>query len=407
MILEITALILSSLSLVGVIALLFITLKKSKTIETKNDDEIKMKINVLSETIPLNISNSVKNEMLALSTNLSDQSEKNNAKLERFQANITESLDKKFDSLNSNVNTQLSEINKRVEDKLAEGFEKTNKTFGNVQERLTKIDEAQRNIEALSGEVVSLKNVLENNQTRGQYGEFQLKLILNNVFGDAVNLYAEQYVIKKGKDDTSDVRPDAVVFLPPPNLLICIDSKFPFQDYNKLFSVNVEKTDKEIDDLKKSFRTTVKSHIYTVRDKYIIPNKTAPQALMFIPNDGVFAYIHVELSDLVMEAQRNNVIITSPATLQSILVTLNMLRINYERNKNIDKITKQLSLLGKDFEMFNGEWSKLSRTIDTISGDKTKLDKRFEKLGGRFSNITQSSGIETKEEEIEEIEKKL
>jgi DNA anti-recombination protein RmuC len=89
--------------------------------------------------------------------------------------------------------------------------------------------------------------------------------------------------------------------------------------------------------------------------------------------------------------------------LQAILVTLNMLRINYERSKNIDKITKQLASLAKDFDMFNGEWSKFSRTIETISGDKTKLDKRVFKIGDRFNSIEQYSGaeIEDKTEDME------
>ena len=140
--------------------------------------------------------------------------------------------------MNRQIDTKLAEINKKVDEKLAEGFKGTTETMAQVRERLQAIDTAQRNIEKLSGDVVSLKQVLEGNQSRGRYGEFQLSMVLNSIFGEAPGCYEEQYTIKRVKDG-DDVRADAVVFMPEPNKMICIDSKFPFQDYAKLFDADI------------------------------------------------------------------------------------------------------------------------------------------------------------------------
>ena len=233
----------------------------------------------------------------------------------------------------------MSDINKKVEDKLQEGFKGTSETMAQVRERLKVIDEAQKNMESLSKDVISLRNVMEGNQSRGAYGEYQLSMVLNNVFGDTVGCYQEQYTIKKGRDD-NDVRADAVVFMPEPNKMICIDSKFPFPDYERVIN-STDENEKE--EFKKAFARAVKLHITTIKDKYIIEGKTAPEALMFIPNDGVFAYIHQELQDVVEYAREKQVILTSPSTLPAILVTINMVRIEAERAKNVREISKQLA----------------------------------------------------------------
>jgi DNA recombination protein RmuC len=264
-----------------------------------------------------------------------------------------------------------------------------------VRERLKAIDEAQKQMEGLGKEVVSLKNVLEGNQTRGQYGEYQLSMVLHNVFGDTVGCYEEQFTMKKVKDG-DDVRADAVVFMPEPNKMIVIDSKFPFQDYKRIFDAE---TEEEKESLKRDFAAAVKKHITAIKEKYIVENKTAPEALMFIPNDGVFAYIHQELQDVIEYAREKRVIITSPSTLPPILVTINMVRIDAERAKNAKEISKQLARLGKDFEMFGREWETLSRQLETATRSREKLDSRVSKITGKFDSI---SSVELLEEQSEE-----
>ena len=386
---EIASIIISSLALVAVIVLLLLTvLKKDKQpnveVDLKEIGAIQKQLDLLSAQLKTDIELAVTKEITKFSNQSVSFNETNNEKLERFQRGITESLAQRFDALNKQIDSKLFEINKKVDEKLSEGFKGTTETMAQVRERLQAIDTAQRNIEKLSGDVVSLKQVLEGNQTRGRYGEFQLIMVLNNVFGGATGCYEEQYTIKRVKDG-DDVRADAVVFMPEPNKMICIDSKFPFQDYAKLIDAE---NDEEREKLTKEFGSAVKKHITAIKDKYIIPGKTAPEALMFIPNDGVFAFIHHNLDSVVDYARDQRVILTSPSTLPAILVTINMVRIEVERSKNLEEINKNLKMLGKQFELFSDEWSTFSRQLETVSKSREKLDTRVTRITDKFDAIS-------------------
>ena len=373
--------------------LVFRLSKKETTIDTSVSDKelgaLSQQIKSLEEVLKKDIELSLSKEMLQVN-------ETNNQKLERFQANIIEQMTKRFEAINLQLGEKMKEINQKVEDKLKEGFQGTSETMAQVRERLKVIDEAQKNMESLSKDVVSLRSIMEGNQTRGAYGEYQLNMVLHNVFGDTVGCYQEQYTIKKVKDG-DDVRADAVVFMPEPNKMICVDSKFPFQDYERLMK---EENEENKEEFKRAFAAAVKKHITVIKDKYIVEGKTAPEALMFIPNDGVFAYIHQELLDVVDYAREKRVILTSPSTLPAILVTINMVRIEAERAKNVKEISKQLDFLGRQFTMFSKEWDTFSKQLETASKSREKLDTRVSRITNKFDAISTNSNVE----EIEEKE---
>ncbi len=381
---------------IGLVILTVLVIKFSKK-PASNEVEVSDKeLGMLSEQIK-SLEVILKKDIEAsLAKEMVQVNETNNQKLERFQTNIIETMTKRFESINLQLGEKMKEINQKVEDKLKEGFQGTSETMAQVRERLKVIDEAQKNMESLSKDVVSLRSIMEGNQTRGAYGEYQLNMVLHNVFGDTVGCYQEQYTIKKVKDG-DDVRADAVVFMPEPNKMICIDSKFPFQDYERLMK---EEDDTNKEEYKRLFAGAVKKHITVIKDKYIIEGKTAPEALMFIPNDGVFAYIHQELLDVVDYAREKRVILTSPSTLPAILVTINMVRIEAERAKNVKEISKQLDALGKQFTLFSNEWTQLSRQLDTATKTREKLDSRVSRITNKFDAISTNSDIE----EIEEKE---
>lgn len=401
---EIAAIVISIVAVILIAVLLIIVIKNNKrtpsNFNNKELGELSAQIKNLETSLEKDIKLVVSQEMVKLSEANASGSEKTNEKLERFQKNIIESLNARFEFINNQLNTKMSDINKKVEDKLQEGFKGTSETMAQVRERLKVIDEAQKNMESLSKDVISLRNVMEGNQSRGAYGEYQLSMVLNNVFGDTVGCYQEQYTIKKGRDD-NDVRADAVVFMPEPNKMICIDSKFPFPDYERCIN---EEDEAQKEEYKKAFARAVKLHITTIKDKYIIEGKTAPEALMFIPNDGVFAYIHQELQDVVEYAREKRVILTSPSTLPAILVTINMVRIEAERAKNVREISKQLNFLGKQFNQFSKEWESFSRQLDMASRSREKLDNRVNRINNKFEAISQNDDVEEIEENIESEE---
>ena len=122
---------------------------------------------------------------------------------------------------------------------------------------------------------------------------------------------------------------------------------------------------------------------------------------MFIPNDGVFAFIHHNLYEVVEYARKQNVIITSPSTLPAILVTINMIRLDYERSKNVKIISKQLDGLGKQFKSFADEWETFSSQLERATRSREKLDSRVGKISTKFEAISTAS--ENNENEVDEL----
>lgn len=278
------------------------------------------------------------------------------------------------------------QTDKELQQKLFEsGLESVNKNIGELRqdfaERLGRIDEAQRNINELGSSINDLKTVLKGNQTRGRYGEMQLKLLLDNTFGNTKGLFAEQYAIKG-----ENVRPDAVIFLPEPEKLLCIDSKFPYAEYQDLFKEDV--TEERKNSLKTAFRAAIKGHITTVKNKYIIEGETSPYAVMFIPNDGIFYYIHVEMYELAEYARSVNVILSSPGTLQPILATISSFWREYKRNENLKEICKQIKDLNSAFNVFSNSWTPFSNNFDKAYEAKQKVQDELARLQSKLEKIT-------------------
>lgn len=389
--------VLLGLTIIGLIVLSIFLYKLSKKpsqeIKTVDNSEsfgqVKEKIDNVEKSMEKSMKLVMADEMVKMQKSYGENTAKSMQNLNEFQTKMAESMQKQIDSLNKRLEDKMAALDKKVDDKLAEGFKSTNESMTQVRERLKTIDEAQKQMEGLGKEMVSIKNVLEGNQTRGQYGEYQLDMILNSIFGDAPNCYELQYTMKKVKDG-DDVRADAVVFMPEPNKLIAVDSKFPFSHYAQLFDTEDEALKES---LKSEFSADVKKHITAIKNKYIVPDKTAPEAFMFIPNDGVFAFIHHDLPEVVDYARTQRVIICSPSTLPPMLFTINMLRIDAERSKNAKIISEQLNKLGKDFEMFGREWDQLSDRLDKVSSTKDQLNKRVGKISNKFNSISSSSDI--------------
>ena len=375
--------VLVAILIVGVAVVLVVLLKDKKGVSSEQTGDLKARMELMDKQTEKTIQLEMQKGMKVIGDEFSKNTEKNLQNLNHFQAEISEYLQKRIEALNKQMDEKIAQLDKKVDDKLKEGFKGTSETMAQVRERLQAIDDAQKQMEGLGKEVISLKSVLEGNQSRGQYGEYQLKMVLHNVFGDTAGCYEEQYTMKRVKDG-DDVRADAVVFMPEPNKMICIDSKFPFQDYARLFEAESEE---EKESLKRDFAAAVKKHITVIKDKYIVENKTAPEALMFIPNDGVFAFIHHDLQDVVDYAREKKVILTSPSTLPAILVTINMVRIEIERAKNAQEISKNLAKLGKDFEMFAREWETLSNRLELATKAREQLDSRVSRITSKFEGI--------------------
>lgn len=301
--------------------------------------------------------------------------------LSDFRYDLSRNMNDDFERLNIKMENKLNMINDRVNERLDESFNKTNKTFTSVLERLTKIDEAQKKIDNLSTDIVSLQSILTDKKSRGIFGEINLKHILVSIFGEKNdNVYRLQYTF--GNNTIAD----AVIFAPEPLGTVAIDSKFPLENYQIMVDRNknqVERTTAE-----KQFKIDVKKHIDAISDKYIIPGVTSNQAIMFLPAEAIFSEINAYHSDLVEYAYKRHVWITSPTTLISTFTVIQVLLKNIERDKYTSIIHDELNKLGIEFSRYKERWDKLSRSIETVNKDVESIHVTTDKISKRFESIS-------------------
>ena len=285
-----------------------------------------------------------------------------------------------FTKLNEQIEQKLMYINDKVNERIDQNFEKTNKTFNNILERLTKIDEAQKKIDSLSSEIVGLQSVLTDKKTRGIFGEVNLNYILTSVFGDKKGaIYDIQHTMSNGSIA------DSILFAPEPLGTICIDSKFPLENYQRMTDKSLSTSEREV--ATKLFKMDVKKHIDAISSKYIIPGETSDEAIMFLPAEAIFAEINAYHSELVNYSYEKRVWITSPTTLMSTLTIIQMILKNMERDKYAQVIHVELNKLSKEFVKYRERWDKLSRSIDTVTKDIKEINITTEKITKRFDSI--------------------
>ena len=307
-----------------------------------------------------------------------------------FKSDLSRNMNEDFSKFNESVEKRLLMINEKVNERLDQNFEKTNKTFMNVIERLSKIDEAQKKIETLSGDIVSLQSILTDKKTRGIFGEVNLKHILTSVFGEKNDkIYKIQYTLSTG------VIADSVLFAPEPLGTICIDSKFPLENYQLMVDRKLsEETRKSY---LKNFRIDMKKHIDAISSKYIIPSVTAEQAILFLPAEAIFAEINAYHSDIINYAYKKRVWITSPTTLISTLTVIEMIIKNLERDKYSSIIHEELNKLGLEFARYKERWDKLARSIQTVNKDVENVSITADKISKKFQTINKVELIENDE----------
>lgn len=298
-----------------------------------------------------------------------------------FKNGFSKDLYDDFEKLNEKLDYKLRLINDKVNERLDENFEKTNKTFMNVLERLSKIDEAQKKIDTLSGDIISLQSILTDKKSRGIFGEVNLKHILSSVFGERNdNIYRLQYTMSNG------YIADSILFAPEPLGVIAIDSKFPLENYRMMTDKNIPQVERE--KYEKLFKSDVKKHIDAIAMKYIVPGETTDQAIMFLPAEAIFAEINAYHPEIIDYAYSKKVWITSPTTLISTLTVIQMIIKNMERDKYTSIIHEELNKLGIEFSRYKERWDKLSRSIETVSRDVNDIHTTTEKITKRFSSIS-------------------
>ena len=318
--------------------------------------------------------------------------EKNTTKdLGDFRYLIDKGIQEDFEKLILSVDKKLDYIDNKVNERLDINLEKTNKTFTNVLERLSKIDEAQKKIDTLGTDIINLQSVLTDKKTRGIFGEVNLNIILKNIFGEKNDkVYQIQYTLPNGNIC------DAILFAPEPLGTIAIDSKFPLENFEMMTNKNLSKTERAM--AEKTFKSDVKKHIDAISSKYIINGVTSNQAIMFLPAEAIFAEINAYHHDILSYAYSKNVWITSPTTLMSTLTIISMIIKDMARDKYAKVIHNELNKLGIEFGRYKERWDKLSRSLETVNKDVLSIHTTTDKITKRFDEI---SNVEIKDNLIE------
>jgi DNA recombination protein RmuC len=321
----------------------------------------------------------LRTEMLAqMLEKLAEQGRADQKLIQESFNNASQHLRNSIETLSKTVDGRLEQIGGKVNERLDEGFKKTNETFVSVMTRLATIDEAQKKIDGLTTNMVSLQELLGDKRSRGAFGEVQLEGLVRNIMPP--QSYEMQYTLPNGS------RADCVLKLPEPTGMVAVDSKFPLENYHRMFDA-ASPAERLV--AEKQFKADVKKHVDDIGGKYIIPDVTSDGAVMFIPAEAVFAEIHAHHSDVVDYAMQRRVWIVSPTTLMAVLNTARAVMKDVETRKQVHIIKDELGKLGKEFGRFDERMKKLADHIRQAHEDAQSVRTTSEKISKRFISIEQ------------------
>ncbi|HZP93197.1 MAG TPA: DNA recombination protein RmuC [Burkholderiales bacterium] len=308
---------------------------------------------------------------------LAEQSRAEQELIQTTLRNASAQLAASMELLSKTTDARLEQISGKVGERLEEGFKKTNETFANVMARLATIDEAQKKIDGLTSNVVSLQELLGDKRSRGAFGEIQLEALVRNMLPPAA--YEFQYTLSNGS------RADCVLKLPEPTGMVAVDAKFPLENYQRMFQADLAESDRA--QAQRQFRADVKRHVEDIATKYIVANETSDGAVMFVPAEAVFAEIHAYHAEVVDYAMQRRVWIVSPTTMMAVLNTARAVLKDVETRRQVHIIKDELGKLGKDFGRFDQRLRKLADHVRLAHQDTEDLRITGDKLTRRFAQI--------------------
>ena len=287
---------------------------------------------------------------------------------------------------------RLALVQQQMNENLHGSARRTAQSLGDLQQRLSAIDKAQDNITKLSGDVLSLQDILSNKQTRGAYGEIQLNDIVTKALPS--DSYTLQATLSNGN------RPDCLIHLPNPPGHIVIDSKFPLESYEALRKA---KSDRELNEAAKFLRSSIKKHIKDISSKYIIEGETADGALMFLPSEAVYAELHANFPELVRDGFAARVWIVSPTTCMATLNTMRAILKDARMREQAGAIRRELGLLFQDVERLGTRVENLDRHFGQAAKDLSEIKISSDKAGRRAQRLDNFDFEELNNPEVLEI----
>ncbi|MCT8330864.1 DNA recombination protein RmuC [Albidovulum sediminis] len=274
------------------------------------------------------------------------------------------------------MENRLAEVAKGMSESLQGSATRTARSLGELQQRLETIDKAQAKIEKLSGDVLSLQDILSNKQTRGAFGEIQLNDIVRKAL--PADAFTMQATLSNGR------RADCLIRLPNPPGPIVIDSKFPLEAYEALRRAS---NNAEMIEAQRMLRIAVRGHIKAIGERYIIEGETADGALMFLPSEAVYAELHANFPEIVREGFAAKVWIVSPTTCMATLNTMRAVMKDARMREQAGAIRKELALLHADVDRLGNRVENLDRHFHQAAKDIEDIKISADKAGRRAKRL--------------------
>ena len=301
-------------------------------------------------------------------------------------------LQQQINQIAQAVDVKLSESNKNVQ----EQFKHSADIIRNVTEKLTKLDETNRQVLDFSGQLQKLQDTLQNPKHRGVLGEYFLDSLLKDVFQP--NQYQMQYKFKNGEIF------DAVIFLG--DKIIPIDSKFSLENYNRIVD---EQNPARREELENEFKNDLKKRIDET-SKYIRSNENTMEfAFMFIQAEGIYYDLLVNKvgavkvntrSLLEYAAREKKVHIVSPTTFYVTLQAVWQGMRAFTIQEKTKEILKNVGVLQKHIVAYEDYMKKIGNNLSTTVNSYNaaykelgKIDKDVVKIAGGDLKI-EASDIE-------------
>jgi DNA recombination protein RmuC len=282
--------------------------------------------------------------------------------------------------LQRTLDERLELVGQRVGLGLTEQSQRTAQSLNQLHERLAVIDAAQSNLSTLSSEMLSLKDILSNKQTRGAFGQGRMEAIIAD--GLHAKAFSFQATLSNGK------RPDCLISLPDSRLKLVIDAKFPLEAYNAMREAGDEPSRKAAETRLKS---DVLLHVKDIAEKYQISGETHETAIMFVPSESVYAEINEKFEDVVQKAHRMRIILASPNVLMLLVQTM-------------QAIVKDAAMR-EQAHLIQAEVVKLLADVTRMNDRIGSLRKHFEQAGGDIEQLTIStSNISRRAAKIENMD---
>jgi len=271
---------------------------------------------------------------------------------------------------------RIDALNKRLGDTLTEGTAKTGETLKNIGERLAVIDEAQKNITALSDRMVSLQDILSDKQARGAWGQDRMEDIVRDQLPP--DLYQFQGTL------SNSTSPDCIIRVPGMTAAIVIDAKFPLEAFEAL---RLAANDGEQKVAAAQLRSDVQKHIADIAKKYLIPGEVQTPALMFVPSESIYAELHHVFPDVLQRARRAQVVIVSPHILWLAVNTIRTLMRDAKMREQASEIQKEVGLLLKDVKLLAERVGELRTHFERTSKDLGEIEKPMGRIAARAGRI--------------------